>query len=493
MTIKQTKPLANVSKKDAQDELWRRGVLRWKCHEVQKSMYDLFYRSEPNSLLCWLLARQSGKSYLLAILSLEAALKKQNSIIKLVTDTKLHLKSIFEPIFRELLVDCPEEIKPKYYGNTFSYYFPNGSQIQLAGSDGKHYEKLRGQKSDLILIDEAGFCKDLKDMVESVLMPTTTHTGGKIVLATTPPSDSTHDFHDYIERCEHNNTLIKKTIHDNPLLTKNQIQRIVERMGGEQSERFRREYLCEIVKNTQTMVIPEFTEEMEKKLVKEWTKPSHYDSYVSMDLGFEDLTVVLFLYYDFKNDKVIVEDELVANFKDKDMSIKLLTEKILEKENNIFLNYLTNEVTAPLIRVSDINKIVTNEISKYSNYKINFINAKKDDNQAAINNLRTMISEERIIINPRCKTLIYHLRNVKWKNSGDKTTFARSPDTGHYDAVDALKYGLRAINYEKNPYPPGYANSREMFYFGTPQIVNNDHLHSLKQIFGFKGRKNGKF
>ena len=233
-----------ISRKEALQELWRRGNLRHKCHTVQKEMYDLYYQSENNSILVWLLGRQSGKSYLFTILALEAALRKPNTIIKLVTDTKLHVRSIFDPHFKDILEDCPEELKPKYYTQQYYYHFPNGSQIQLAGSDNKHYEKLRGQKSELVLVDEAGFCNDLDDMVTSVLLPTTTHTGGKIILASTPSADSNHPFLKFIERAEMEKKFVKKTIDDNPLLTPEQKHNIEEKMGGRTSERFRREYLC---------------------------------------------------------------------------------------------------------------------------------------------------------------------------------------------------------------------------------------------------------
>src|SRR4051812_281894 len=99
--------MSNISKLQAKHELWQRGFLRWKCHSVQQEMYDLFYNSENNSILVWLLARQSGKSVLLVILALEQAIRKPNQIIKLITDTKLHCRSIFEKIFIEMLADCP--------------------------------------------------------------------------------------------------------------------------------------------------------------------------------------------------------------------------------------------------------------------------------------------------------------------------------------------------------------------------------------------------
>src|ERR1019366_114664 len=114
-----------LSKQQAVNELWKRGILRWKCHKVQVLMYDSFYKSPKHSTLVWLLARQIGKSVLLAILALEQSLKKPNSITALVTDTKLHIKSIFEMIFQDLLQDCPEYLKPEFKSQQHIYYFPN--------------------------------------------------------------------------------------------------------------------------------------------------------------------------------------------------------------------------------------------------------------------------------------------------------------------------------------------------------------------------------
>jgi hypothetical protein len=461
--------MSNISKLQAKHELWRRGFLRWKCHVVQQEMYDLFYNSEDNSILVWLLARQSGKSVLLAILALEAALKKPNSIIKLVTDTKIHVRSIFEKIFIELLEDCPEDVRPVYKTAEYTYYFGNGSQVQLAGSDNKHYEKLRGQKAALILVDEAGFCNDLDDMVRSVLLPTTTHTGGRIVLASTPPEEETHDFLKYIEEAEFSGKLIKKTIFDNPLLKPEQVKNIVDKMGGVTNERFRREYLCELVKSSSLSVVPEFNSDVEKEIVKEWPRPPFFDNYVSMDLGFQDMTALLFGYYDFRAGKIIIEDELPFHFKESDQHIGKLVKQIAEKENELWYSALTSELKVPYLRVSDINPIVTNEIYKVSKGEINFSRAAKDDKETAINNVRVLLASKKIIINPKCKTLIRHLKNVRWKKG--KEEFARSVDDSHYDFVDALIYFVRTVQTNKNPYPKNYDFNlrKEDAYVASPK------------------------
>lgn len=474
----------NISKSEIKRELWHRGQLRWKCHKAQEEMYDLFYKSPVNSTLVWLLARQTGKSYLLGILALEQALRKGNSIIKIVTDTKLHIKSILEPIFRELLNDCPQSLKPDFKKNDCIYYFSNGSQIQLAGTDSGHYEKLRGQKSELILVDEAGFCSDLHNIITSVLIPTTTHTGGKIVLASTPSNDPDHEFIKFIEQAEIHGLLTKKTVYDNPLLTPEQVARIAEKIGGVHSEQFRREYLVEIIKDTKTSVIPEFTIALEKEIVREWPRPPFFDAYCSMDIGGRDLTAVLFAYYDFRADKVIIEDELVFDFRNADNTLKKFVTDLKGIEDKIWLDVFTNEVRKPYLRISDDNNpIFVQEISNSSDRQINFQPTKKDESISAINVMRMMIQNKRIIINPRCTTLIRHLRNVKWNK--DKSSFSRSPDNGHYDCVDALKYLIRNISYTKNPYPSYYGyNTQDLYVVNKDKFESNtNNVNIFKKIF----------
>ena len=265
------------------------------------------------------------------------------------------------------------------------------------------------------------------------------------------------------------------------------IDELTTELGGENTSEYKREMLCEIVKDETKAVLPEVTSELLNEIVKEWPKPPFYDSYEGMDLGFNDLTVILFGYYDFRADKVIIEDEYVIN--GLDLHLGKLTKTIQDKEKNLWTNYMTGEVKTPYIRVSDINYIVTNEIRHHSNNQINFIPAKKDDNDSAINTMRMMLANKKIIIHPRCETLIRHLKNVKWGNKA-KTEFARSPDDGHYDAVDALKYMIRHIVYSKNPYPAHYGlNTKDLYIHNQEKFNMQDPGYIYAKIFGRKTKR----
>lgn len=477
-----------LQQQQLKNELYRRGNLSWKCHPVQKELYDIYYNAKENGTLVWLLARQSGKSVLISILAIEHALRSPHSIIKILTDTKVHAKTIFEKIFEEILTDCPPELKPTYVKANYTFEFPNGSQIQLAGSDSKHYEKLRGQKSVAIFVDEAGFCDNLREIVESILIPTTTHTGGKIVLSSTPPDSYDHDFLGFIDEAQLRNYLSIKTIYDNPLLTPEKIARMEHEMGGKGSERFRREYLCEILKNSDSSVLPEFTLESKAEIVKDWPVPPFRDRYVGMDLGGKDLTFVVFGYYDFRANKVIIEDELCMDMSKKENTLKTLLNNITAKERTLWQDIYTMEPVKPYLRVSDINPLVTQELYSMSNGELNFSIPNKADKLGNIHDLRILIQTRKIIINPRCVNLIRHLENVRWSNSRNKDLFARSADNGHFDGVDALIYLIKSIVYSRNPFPNNYDYPKGDIMV-NPHKLPGTNFDVYKKMFGINNLK----
>lgn len=471
---------SQISKSQALAELWRRGNLRWKLDEGQKELYDLYY-SNKHRQMTWLLARRSGKSFCLALLAIEQCLRTPNSIVKFLAPTKTQVDNNLRPIFKKILKDCPTDLAPAYVARQYIYFFKNGSEIQLAGTDNGHAEKLRGGDSHIWIIDEAGSCDHLDDIIKDILIPTTLITKGKGLLASTPPKDPEHDFIKILEKAELDGSLIMKTVLDNPRITKQDIDELIEELGGIDSDATQRELFCKIIKDSTTFVIPEFTDQLQAEIIRDWPRPPFYDCYVGMDLGGKDLTAVIFGYYDFRNDKIIIEDEIIMDFRKQGNHLKKLTQSIMDKEQELYTNIYTNEVKKPTLRVSDIDYIVTNEIQTISNYQVVFQPAKKDDKDSAINNLRMMLSNKKIIIHPRCKVLVQHLKNVKWKK--DRKSFARSADEGHFDAVDALIYLVRHVNMSKNPYPAHYEyNMRDLYNPNTHKINNQRVVSRSSQI-----------
>jgi PBSX family phage terminase large subunit len=468
-----------ITPEKALRELWMRGKLTWKLHPVQKKMLDSYNNSKSKTTVITC-ARRLGKSYLLCILASEKCIQQPNIIVKYLCPVKKQVKTVIKPIMEDIFKDCPAEMRPEFKQNDYMYVFPNGSQIQMAGTDGGHAESLRGGKSDLWIIDESGFCTELSYVIRSILAPTTLTTGGRGILASTPSKSPDHEFiTDFVKPAEFKKELIKYTIYDNPLINEQTLQEVIADFPlGEQDPEFRREYLCEIIRNEESAVIPEFTTAIEKEIVKEVKRPAFYDSYVSMDIGFRDQTAVLFGYWDFKNAALVIEDEFIQDGE------TLLMDKfaiaVKQKEEKLWTNAMSGEFKPPYIRVSDNNnQIMLNQLTY--DHNLLFIPTRKDQKEAAIATLRLKVANKQIIIHPRCETLLYHLRNATWDKKGKQ--FTRSPDGSHYDCLDALIYMLRNVVENKNPYPAGYGMTNGEFFMPEKQKSYTKNEQAWLEIF----------
>ena len=460
-------PPADDIIKQARHKLWHKGNLEWKLSITQKKIND-FFKSVDSDMLVLSASRQTGKSWLLVTYAIQMCLSGPNKIVKYVLPEQKMARGIIKIKMQELTIDCPEELKPKYNAIDSKYIFPNGSEIQLAGSDGGNADRLRGTFADLCLVDEAGFCTDLPYIINSVLIPLTLRTKGKIILSSTVPPDPNHPFIEYMTDAAGKNTLMVKTIYDfrdddltdtsnrSSKITNEMIQRIINQYpGGEESPAFQNEYMCRLVYNSKDIVIPEFTREVQEDICIPWQRPAYCKKYVSMDIGFTDLTVVLFGYWDFDNAVLVIEKELVMN--GPSMTTDKLASEISNIEKKLWSHPYTKEIEKPYKRVSDNNLIVINDLQRL--HGISFFATEKTNKEASINEVRMLIAERKIIINPECKVLIHHIKNTVWNSK--HSDFKRTTDGAHGDALMSLTYLVRNIDRGINPYPRGYRRQQE--------------------------------
>jgi hypothetical protein len=468
-----------VSIEDARKILWSEGILEWLLHKAQKDLYQSYIGCQEKTVV-WNCSRRLGKSWTLCTLAIETCLRTPYSLVKYCCAKQVDARGIIRPLIREIIQTCPKELRPVYKTQERAYVFPNGSRIELSGLDGGRAESIRGGSCHLAVIDEAGLVGDLEYIVGSIILPTTLTTKGKIILASTPPKTSAHPFVKFLNKARLQGNLVTKTIFDNPQIDQSELNKIIDECGGMDTVTFRREYLCEILLDGDFAVIPEFTADIKNNVVKEWPKPPFYDSYVSMDLGMKDLTVVLFAYYDFRAAKLIIEDEFVIN--GQKFNTKTLAEGIKAKEEKLFTDPMSGEFRKPYIRVSDNNLIVIKDL--YDLHGLHFLPTRKDDADAALNKVRNWIQDQRIIIHPRCQRLIAHIETAVWNKN--KTSFERSGDNGHFDAIDSLKYLLRNIQDTKNPYPANYGSKNPDHNWQIQKPNTYPQHNIMKQILNIK-------
>lgn len=479
----------------AREQLWRQGNLDWKLSPPQLRMKEEFEKCEKRQFVVNA-GRRVGKTYWLTILALQQCIKHPKSNVKFFQPEKGQVKTNVIPIMNDILEDCPIDVRPKYNSQTATYTFHNGSTIQLGGTDKGNHEKLRGTDAHLCLIDEAGFLQaPLGYLIKSILGPSTMRTKGKIIMSSSSPAKTDHEFVGYMKRAEASGAFFSITSKqamleheevDDDRYTRDMYYSLADQYPlGEEDPDFKRECLNIMVKDETRSIIPEFNEEIKPEIVVDWAIPPYCDRYVSMDVGFRDLTVVLFGFYDFQHDTIVIQDELVMN--GPKMTTDVLAHEIFKKEAELWRNPMTQEIMDPYKRVADNNNLtLLNDLSRL--YGLQFAPTEKRDKEAHINNLRVRISNFSVIINPRCKKLINHLDNGEWDNQ--RKSFGRAGDGSHYDALDALVYMVRNIEFSRNPYPRnyrlGFLGPQDNLFI-KPQYEEPERDHSeFKKLFGFK-------
>lgn len=488
------------SVRQVKEELWLRGDLSYKYHSGQIIINNKFLGIK-RQLFFAELSRQFGKSVWAVTKALEGAFKRRNERVKYGTAFLTDLQEFILPAFDFILEDCPEWLRPVWKSQKGKFVLPhNGSEIKLVGLDRKP-NGMRGNKTGLIILDEAGFISRLNYLYKDVIVPATTHRPDcKIIMTTTPPESPAHEVMNFVQKAEMEKAYLKLTVYDNPLLDAEDIKRLIHESGGEHTSTWRREYLCEHVVDENLAIIAGWKDCFEVDLPRdEYYK--YYQRYVQMDMGVEDKTAILFGYYDFRRAKYIIEDEVVMS--GSLMNTRLIQAFIKKKELELWRGIVLplgefHQVTDSLIkqveqawevaaipvfrRIADNNNpLMLQDLSLL--HGLHFVPTDKGRLQEMVNAVKIMVQNGDLLVNPRC---IHTKGCLKWgiwdKN---RKSFARSIVYGHFDALAALIYGIRNLDRQTNPIPPLYGVDT-MNQLVIQKGYSSPSQSALKNAFGFK-------
>jgi hypothetical protein len=452
--------VSEISREKAIELLWEQGELSWKLRGVQKDIREQVL-NDVNAISVIVAGRRTGKSHTMLLIATEFCLKKKNAIVKIACPKQRMVKTIIRPIMRIICEDCPKHLMPEWREADKIYVFPStNSEIHVAGTDNENVESLRGSYADLVILDEASYMSDLDYITRNVVSPMLKTRGGRMILASTPSRDSNHTFiTDYMLPYQMEGRTKVYTVFDNPNFDEKIIKEIIDEYPlGVNDPSFRLEYLCEVMRDASNTILPSFTSDAEKEIVRDdYTRPVYFDPYVSFDIGGVDLSALLFGFYDYENARLVIEDEIVV---DGTTNTEILAQMIHEKEKTLWENPLDKSQIPPFMRVIDTNnKILATDLLKL--HGLLFSPVKKDKKQAAINSLDVAIARREIVIHPRCVHLIYHMKMAEWNKA--QTDFKRLKDTpggkirgGHADCLAALIYLHRSVIKSHNPFPAGY-------------------------------------
>lgn len=457
-------------------ELWVRGDLFHKLRPHQHKIYQ--YISNPDLVRVVVnCSRRFGKTFAVLLYCVERCIKKPGCVIRYAAPTEKSLRKITKPTMREILKDCPDDLKPVWNNQESCWEFPNGAELHVAGTDKDNAEKLRGQGADFVILDEAGSMQDLKYIANDILLPQTLETEGRMIVISTPPITPAHDFYYMAMEAKLDDSYLVQTVNENTHISEKLKQRYIRASGGVNSTTWRREWLCEFVVDEKRAVLPEFDLATEALLVREWERPMYFLPLVSLDVGYKDPTFILYGYYDFLQAKLILEDESYI--------VRARTDQIASacKETEYRL-WMMRPVYS---RKTDVDhRLIADMATEHALY---FSPTAKDDKEAQVNQLRRWIQDGKIIINPKCKHLIHHLKTTIWNLQ--RTEFERNEE-GHGDGVDALLYMLRNAPVSVNPFPAFDPSVTPYTHVIPPEVEvrRDENARVLEQCFGLTPWRN---
>lgn len=476
--------------------LWHAGDVSYKFHATQAAIFRSLNGSKERQffLLC---SRRLGKTYMLLALAFMTCLRKAGARVlflapqardaaEIATDTAAQLMADSKHANGEPLFGCPAALRNKieYKAQAKEFHFPNGAILRLKGVNAEQADSLRGGATDLVILDEAGQMDNLDYIVKSVVLPMTLTTGGRILFATTPPVTPDHESKIIYDRLFELGATVKFTIRDAPHVPEDAKAEMLRELGerdedipailaGEKMPKTTaalRELFAEFVTDASMRVVPEFTLEVKRDVVKVVKPPAYFDTYVAMDPGFNDRTGILFAYYDWNEGNIVVQSEALLH----KASTSDIAKTIAETEYKLW-----KDDHPPHLRVSDVDPRLIKDLQE--RHGLVFMAADKQQSLAAVNLVRTMVLNREIVIDSSCVQLVHQLENTIWNRKA--TDFERTTD-GHGDLLAALKYLCRHVNRYKNPYPPGYRErDRPVDEFRSPRkrfwAARTDHLATM--------------
>lgn len=487
--------------------LWRVGDLSYLLHEGQQQCLLRIGDAASTRRFVINVGRRWGKSRLMVVIAnwlivlrilyrrgvseaalravapgwlVDAALRtKRPARVVYAAPTAGMVAEFIEPHMRLLCDHAPPELRPAYNSISGTWIWPSGDKLVVRGcEDRKKADRLRGAEADMGIVDEGGFIPCLDYVVRSVVGPQLWETRGRMLLPSTPPESPDHPFVELVQEAEAAGAYYHATTASAPHMTPQMLAAAIEDAGGEHTVAWQREGEARIIVDPQQVVVPEW-EGASPVVVAEHERPEHFLPHVVGDLGYVDMTVIAFGYYDFKHGLDVVERELVLRHT---TSAKIDAEvAAIEAELWPGLEVHRRHIDAQPITRADMARGgfgADREVGEDGEDGEFWQPVRKDEREAAINAMRLRVGRRQLRVDPRCTTIIAHARYGRW--NARRTDFER-PDGGehHYDGLAALVYFTRMLDRQTNPFPERELTTIDKFRKHRVERSEQDKLRGL--------------
>jgi hypothetical protein len=461
----------------ARHHCWRVGDLSYLLHEGQLVLREAWHASTARRYV-GNIGRGWGKSYWALVECVELCTRTPNAQVRYAAPEQKMVETIIAPHMRTILEGCPPALRPVWKEQKGFWDFPNGAKLFVAGANAGGADRLRGVSTHLAVIDEARDIDCLDYLVKNVLTPRLT-ADAKLLIISTPPEMPDHALVGYIAEAQVRGAYTHAPTSDAPHITPERMAEFLEDYAGPDDPAFRREFCAEIIVDPTRAVLPELSA-LETMVTSHHERPAYLLPHVVGDLGYEDLTVIAFGYYDFQADMAVVERELVLQRTRSD----LIDAEVTRIATDLWpkRDIHRRRIDAPPIVRADMGRVHVRSDDSAEPWQA----TRNDDLRAAANAARVQIQRGRVRIAPECQTILAHAKYARWNRQ--RTGLERPAEADHhYDGCAALLYFLRELDRHSNPWPklaPGVHDDTHHI----PEHLKRSEASKLRAIFGKRRR-----
>ena len=425
---------AEVNKAMSRDTAFQQYQIRNTLYDKQQEVYD----NSTDKFMIVINSRRSGKTELMGRLLAKRVCRPDQHCVYINRSFDAAVRQIQKPLETAL------EAAGLHYRGTINggkIEFDNGSWILIVGNNNaSDVNKLRGEKLALVLCDECGHMRHLRELINEIIAPATMdYADSQIVMVGTPPRTRNGFVQELWEKGN-----IRKyhwTFKDNPFIPNkdNVIQEACEMFGISPDSNFiKREYLGDMYAyDTEAIYIKHYdkAEPDKDKLY------SH--AYVAVDWGYEDKAAVVGMIVD-KNAKKLY---IVKDWSEAKKGIVEISQRVQEMVEYLKNNYRLDR--EPQVICDTNEKSAAQDL--YTTYHIsNVMLAYKYDLNYALDQLSDWFTASTVVISPNAKATIEDADNMIWKRNEDTDQIIHEldDDSYHGNAMFAVLYASRQFAYD---------------------------------------------
>jgi len=417
------------------DILWMRGDLEFLLWPQQMPIWNQLQNLPVSAeLFVCLCARQYGKSTMGVVYALSEAIKNRDCCILIMGPDTKQTRDIVNSKMRFLLRTAPvgliKQMKAENRWHVYHDLNPKSldyTEIIIGGMN-ENSSSQRGKTVHKILVEEIVDVKedDFLTSMRSDLGPALTHSkDGKIIYLTTLPKYPAHPFiTEVIPLARLKSAIAVFDIHSNKALSPEQFQKCMDLAGGEDSQDWKREYLCEIIRDRRLVCLPDYNQTS----IQPFTLP--IDSYLHVTIdwgGVRDKTCAVLHTYDYNHATDLFWDERV--FEPNTPTSKIVAQcRDMEAAHHITSRFIDGP-----------HQLVGVDLLQEHQYHARL--PQKSDWEASLNTLNSRFKLNKVLIHPRCKFLTVSADSGILNKQ--RTDFERTEALGHMDGVAAMMYGVR--------------------------------------------------